>query len=355
MPQQSQTTNHRLANTLVQHSHYIIAVEAGLAALISGRMSAAVNKAARLIVGMQIDPELAVTYETARLIASFLVPDIQQEVYSIYVDVRNELLDLAIAEDKAILGILNDVLPAPVAMALDNAPLTLAAANSIVNEPIAGTSLPSRVNGLIEEASRNVQAALANAVAMNATSEELTSMLSKYLQTGVTAALTVMATTEAQRVANSAQQLVFGSNKHILYGVQYTAVMDARTCPTCEMLDGTFYSYVSGDTPPTVPRHPHCRCMYVGVIKSWKDLGFKQTDVDSLTSLSELHGEALATSDYPSWLANQPPSVQLRILGPKKYATYAAGISKPPTSARNAVPLSTPRLRAKDIAYLRGM
>ena len=51
-------------------------------------------------------------------------------------------------------------------------------------------------------------------------------------------------------------------------GYQWSAILDDRTCPICESLDGTYFE--PGDPALAElkpPIHPNCRCILVAVLK----------------------------------------------------------------------------------------
>lgn len=49
---------------------------------------------------------------------------------------------------------------------------------------------------------------------------------------------------------------------------QFSAILDERTCPNCEELDGQYFEADDPQLGPlTPPLHPGCRCIWVAVLK----------------------------------------------------------------------------------------
>lgn len=56
---------------------------------------------------------------------------------------------------------------------------------------------------------------------------------------------------------------------------RYVATLDGRTCLACGADDGKLFK--RNEPRPSLPRHINCRCVYVPVTPTWKQLG---ADVD---------------------------------------------------------------------------
>lgn len=71
---------------------------------------------------------------------------------------------------------------------------------------------------------------------------------------------------------NSGRKDVFDSYKQDIYAYQYSALLDNRTCPTCEELDGKVLdeaAYLNTEYDP--PIHLGCRCIWVAILQDELD------------------------------------------------------------------------------------
>ena len=60
----------------------------------------------------------------------------------------------------------------------------------------------------------------------------------------------------------------FGDIANQIGAYQWSAILDSRTCPICESLDGTYFE--PGDPALAElkpPIHPNCRCILVAVLR----------------------------------------------------------------------------------------
>lgn len=88
-----------------------------------------------------------------------------------------------------------------------------------------------------------------------------------------------------QSVNAKSHKDLYEANRDVMNEVEWSAIMEngntatgRGTCPRCMALDGqTFPSVAKG---PTCPLHPRCRCMYIPVTKTWRELGFDIDEMD---------------------------------------------------------------------------
>lgn len=149
--------------------------------------------------------------------------------------------------------------------------------NEIVNR-IRGTKALAFKDGLIEINKRNAQAVVRTAVA---------------------------------HVANFAREAVMQQNEDIIKGEQYVAVLDARTTPQCQVLDGKIFPVGEGAMPPL---HIGCRSTRVAVLKSWRELGFDIDEAPASTRAS-MNGQVPEEQTYGQWLRKQDSVIQTEVLG----------------------------------------
>lgn len=106
--------------------------------------------------------------------------------------------------------------------------------------------------------------------------------------------------TAVQQVANHASVITYQENDDIVEGIEWLATLDDRTCPRCGLLDGRTWRL---DDPSLryPPEHPICRCTTIPVL-----VGVPHS----------------SRENYDEWLAEQPPEMQIRILGKTRAAYY---------------------------------
>lgn len=124
------------------------------------------------------------------------------------------------------------------------------------------------------------------------------------------------ARTAVQSVANDAAALLYERNDDIIDGVQYEATFDKKTCPTCAGYDGRTYRFSDGTyaSRPRTPVHMQCRCVYVPIVKTWRELGIPIDEVSPGTRAS-MNGQVPGTIGFAGWLRTQPNSVANAVLG----------------------------------------
>jgi len=137
----------------------------------------------------------------------------------------------------------------------------------------------------------------------------------------------------------------FQENSHLLKGVRWSATLDTRTCLRCAALDGRTWDI--GQAHPEVPLHFSCRCSLLGIVKSFRELGF---DIDDLPpgTRAALGGEVPSTMNYPQWIKQQPASVQLESLGRGRYERMKGGEGVGDFVNRQNRILTLKELRAKE-------
>ena len=64
--------------------------------------------------------------------------------------------------------------------------------------------------------------------------------------------------------------------ERVVNGYIWLATLDNKTCLRCAALDGTFYLLES--KRPKMPLYDGCRCCYVPVTKTWKELGIEKEE-----------------------------------------------------------------------------
>lgn len=128
--------------------------------------------------------------------------------------------------------------------------------------------------------------------------------------------------TAVNHVVTAARRSVFQKNSDIVKGWQYVATLDGATTDICMSLDGQVYK--TREEGPTPPQHINCRSTITPIVKSWKELGFKQKELPAGTRAS-MNGQVSAKETYQSWLKKQPAGFQNDVLGKTKGALFRRG------------------------------
>ncbi|WP_045222143.1 phage minor head protein [Desulfonatronum thioautotrophicum] len=145
----------------------------------------------------------------------------------------------------------------------------------------------------------------------------------------------------------SKEKVIMDQASDLVEGWRYVATLDQRTCLICGPDDGRVFKL--GEAKPVLPRHWLCRCTYVPVTKTFRDLGM---DVDELsggerpavkwegrtvqhrdgsTSTKFTVSEATQVPSnltYDSWLRGQlqtDPDFVRGVLGKTRFDLFAAG------------------------------
>jgi len=136
-----------------------------------------------------------------------------------------------------------------------------------------------------------------------------------------------IARSEIQYASNQVARNVYKENDDILQGVMYSASLDRRTCLICASDDGTIFYYKNGEdhNGPSLPRHPLCRCIYVPITKTWRQLGDKIPAHISKDAKGAFVGKGLDVINYQQWLKTLSKTEQVEILGKKKQILWDTG------------------------------
>lgn len=122
--------------------------------------------------------------------------------------------------------------------------------------------------------------------------------------------------------SNFANNAFLGANSDVVKGYRYTATLDLRTTVLCAGRDGKFYAL--GGAKPAIPAHFRCRSRYVGVTKSFRELGI---DLDELPpgTRQSLDGQVPSSLNYNDWLKKQSQERQDEVLGKSKAEIFRRG------------------------------
>lgn len=138
--------------------------------------------------------------------------------------------------------------------------------------------------------------------------------------------------TALSHTAQTARTQFEQNNADIIAAVKWLSTLDSHTTPQCRVRDGLRYTLTEhkpiGHSVPWLqgPGRLHfgCRSTSTVITKSWKDLGFSADELPASTRAS-MNGQVPADQTYNEWLAKQPASVQLDVLGSTRYQLYKKG------------------------------
>lgn len=189
----------------------------------------------------------------------------------------------------------------------DVAPQALAAIVQRSSETITSSLWPisSEADAVIR---RELVRGLANGSNPNKIAREIVRGAEGGFNGGLSRALTI-ARTETLDAYRAAAKESHQANADVLDGWIWLTKLDNRTCPACLGMAGT--EHPLDESGPD--GHQNCRCARIPKTKSWADLGI------------DLDEPEPATPDAQAWFDALDTAEQRRILGPARYAAWAAG------------------------------
>lgn len=131
------------------------------------------------------------------------------------------------------------------------------------------------------------------------------------------------ARTAIMHVSNAARDALYEENRDIIKGYQHIAILDGDTCLVCGALDGR--EYVLDEAKPSLPIHPSCRCLYLPILKSWKELGINAEEIPPGTRAS-MDGQLPEYETYADRIAKASHARRIALLGPSRANLYERGM-----------------------------
>jgi SPP1 gp7 family putative phage head morphogenesis protein len=86
--------------------------------------------------------------------------------------------------------------------------------------------------------------------------------------------------TESARVISSAQEKIYRESG-VVKKVQWVATLEGNTCEQCARLDGKQFD-IDDQTKPSPPRHPNCRCCFIGVVGDYQPTKRKDNETKEI-------------------------------------------------------------------------
>lgn len=130
---------------------------------------------------------------------------------------------------------------------------------------------------------------------------------------------------------------IYDKNRDVMGGVEWSAIMEngnkhtgRGTCPRCQALDGM--KYKDEKEGPPMPLHARCRCMYLPLTLTWKELFGDDFDVEEMAEVERKWYErdektrkildtGRTNQTYGEWWKTKPEGWQNNAIGP-----YRAGL-----------------------------
>ena len=173
--------------------------------------------------------------------------------------------------------------------------------------------ITSRFRPLPRDADRALRAELIRGYAAGtnprATAGRIVARANGRFNGGLTRALAI-ARTESLDAARAGATLGRSQHADVLAGWSWHCELSTRSCPACISMDGQIFPV---DDPGPID-HVNGRCTGVPVTKSWAELGF-----DNIVEPAPVRDPGSV------WFEQQSKATQVEILGPGKYAAWAAG------------------------------
>lgn len=265
-----------------------------------------------------------------------------------------ELKDLVAYEAGYQQQLLTNLLPAQVAVNAVNINQVYAAAMA---RPFQGRLLKEWLNGV--EASRAT--AIRDAIRIGFVESQTTSEIVRRIKG--TKALNYadgllntsrknvesIVLTAVNHTANYANEALIEANSDVIKGYRYSATLDLRTTEICASRDGNVYKI--GEAKPAIPAHIRCRSRYIGVLKSWREMGLNIDQITGQTRAS-LDGQVPRETTYNDWLKRQSAERQNEVLGVTKAELFRkSDITLDKFVSKQGHVYTLDELRAKNTAY----
>lgn len=138
-----------------------------------------------------------------------------------------------------------------------------------------------------------------------------------------------LARTSIHRISSMYRSELHAKNKDVLKKEMFSATLDSTTCPVCGNYDGKRYDIGTG---PMIPAHDNCRCVYIPITKSLRELvGMKpdpREDPMARRTRRSFDGPVAATQTWAQWVKrknNAQPGFAKKILGASRYKAWTDG------------------------------
>lgn len=348
MPEE-RTVNDELFDGVVQHDHYLIGVEAYALFMWLGMFNRGVEDAQAIIMVAGMGGGRLTDLPPAALRDALHRADI---ALANAADLANDslvetLMRTFSGQGEALINLLRKILPDNVDLTAYRG-MTRADVYNLLNRPVYGKSLVTRLKEIVTAARQLLYDAVASVMSAGGTAMDLLRRLRDLVVNKIYRPLEKLIRTEVQRAATLAAIYAYKQQAALFSALLWVTTLDDRTCAECENLHGTVYSFDKSKSPtvddiPPQPVHPHCRCTLVPTVVAATSMGLPEN--------WRLDGALPSVPFYPEWFLRQKEYVRERILGCNRYALFTAGKLKV-KSAWTALPRTVGRVDPDDLPKL---
>lgn len=264
----------------------------------------------------------------------------------LFKETKKGLIELSITEAKIAKGQLAIAIPGEAISAANIGIPSRQIINDIVNNrTFEGRTVKQWFQNLASTANADIKNQINIGLANGETPEQIRRRL-----TGRGAAyskvrrnLDAVVRTSMQHVNQQTRNETFKANESFIKKVQWVSVLDFRTTPICQDLDGQIFPTNKGPRPPI---HFQCRSNVVPIISDWKDFGLKDPTPGTRASLN---GQVAEDLTYEQWLKTQSVAGQNQALGKTKARLFREGkISIEDTINQRGDPLTLEQIRERN-------
>lgn len=134
--------------------------------------------------------------------------------------------------------------------------------NQVVNFDWSGVPFSERIWDNQNALRKSIKSELTRGIQEGKTIDEMSRVIKKQFGSKAYQSQRLMRT-ESARVIDEATRQIY-KDSGVVKQVEWVATLEENTCDECRSLDGQRFQLDNG-TKPTIPRHPNCRCVYIGV------------------------------------------------------------------------------------------
>jgi hypothetical protein len=159
--------------------------------------------------------------------------------------------------------------------------------------------------------------------------------------------------TSIMQVAGDAREAFIKANEDVYKGYRWLSTLDGHVCPKCIPRSGAMWDLnhnpIEGNSIPyhTTPLHFSCRCVILGITKSYRDLGLNVDEMKPGTRASDL-GQVPADMSFEGFLGRHNKEYADDLLGKGRADLWRKGkITLSDLLDSNGRELSFSQLKAK--------
>lgn len=256
------SVNQKLADTILQHQHYLIAVEQGTIKKMAKPFRQAFRDVKTKLAQMNYAPTSTWTGRRAMRLEKELAGLMEAAAEDAAGTLKSTLVEVIKSENIAATGILKDTLPAPVDTLVTFERIPMEHIEKMIQTPLGGATLNGRLKTLVSGAGADTRSALQSSIILGEGMDKAARRIRHLVQKKSFYNATRIARTEIQRNSALVHRQLYDRHTDVVSGIQFMATLDDRTCPQCGMFDGARFYYKGGSpsvgSAPDIPLHPMC-------------------------------------------------------------------------------------------------